>query len=287
MEDKRTLRMDEFSSDEFFTNVLDFLKDGKEDDAAFVLQLCEREASNFEEMIDTRWGIGPYQTVFIRLGCHRLAYDILSNGNHPVTKAIEYAIQAILSGRDSEYHINHYVVPMSLGSEDVSRLSTLWDQPIHALRTPPRLSRPDVFIVYGHDDAARFELAHYLETDLRIHAIMLDQHQPKSSNTIIEELEQQTQTAGYAVVLVTSDDLGALQGASELEPRARQNVIYEAGYFHGLLGRERVLIMKKGDVNIPSDLDGILYVPMDKAGGWKGRLREKLAYLGLLESEAT
>lgn len=46
-----------------------------------------------------------------------------------------------------------------------------------------------------------------------------------------------------------------------LIPRARQNVVLEFGYFMGLLGRDRVCCLYKGDVELPSDLHGIVYIP--------------------------
>lgn len=54
----------------------------------------------------------------------------------------------------------------------------------------------------------------------------------------------------YAVVLLTS-------------PRARQNVIFEWGYFVGRLGREHVFALKKGDVELPSDIQGWVWEVLD------------------------
>lgn len=49
------------------------------------------------------------------------------------------------------------------------------------------------------------------------------------------------------------------------KPRARQNVILEFGYFMGLLGRDRVLCLYKGSVELPSDMHGICYVHFDNS----------------------
>lgn len=43
--------------------------------------------------------------------------------------------------------------------------------------------------------------------------------------------------------------------------RARQNVVLEFGYFIGLLSRDRVCCLYKGDVELPSDMHGIVYIP--------------------------
>jgi HB1/ASXL restriction endonuclease-like protein with HTH domain len=180
--DKESRQMEGFSSDTFFANVLDFLRDGGDEDAAFVLQLCERAANHFEEMVDTRWGIGPHHTVFITLACNRLAYDILNNQGHPITRAIAHAIAANLSDDESEYHLSLRLARLALTVEEMARLGRLRDQGNPDKQNNPG---PDVFIVYGHDDGARFEVAHHLEAELRIRAIMLDQHQPRTGTTLI------------------------------------------------------------------------------------------------------
>ena len=58
--------------------------------------------------------------------------------------------------------------------------------------------------------------------------------------------------------------------------RGRQNVIFELGYFAGALGRGRVCLLRKGEVEMPSDLFGVIYTEMDAAEGWKGRLIKEL-----------
>lgn len=58
--------------------------------------------------------------------------------------------------------------------------------------------------------------------------------QPHQGGTIIEKLKEHLgTTAGFAVVIINGDDEGRLTGTSELQPRARQNVIL-ARLFHGL-----------------------------------------------------
>ena len=63
---------------------------------------------------------------------------------------------------------------------------------------------------------------------------------------------------------------------SDLQPRARQNVILELGFFLGRLGRERVCPLVKGDVETPSDYVGVVYTKLDDAGAWKMELVKEL-----------
>ncbi len=131
-----------------------------------------------------------------------------------------------------------------------------------------------VFIVHGHDDAALQGLARFLEK-LGLEAIVLKE-QPNQGRTVIEKFENSAKEVGFAVVLLTPDDLGGAVTASEQAGRGRQNVIFELGYFAGVLGRGRVCLLRKGDVEMPSDLFGVIYTDMDAADGWKTRLVAEL-----------
>ena len=83
------------------------------------------------------------------------------------------------------------------------------------------------------------------------------------------------------MVLLTPDDRGGLQDdAGNFKPRARQNVIFEFGYFIGKLGREHVCALVQGDLERPSDYDGVLYIPLDDSDGWKMRLVRELKNAG-------
>jgi predicted nucleotide-binding protein len=82
----------------------------------------------------------------------------------------------------------------------------------------------------------------------------------------------------FAIVLLTGDDEGHLRrGSSPLRPRGRQNVILELGMFMGLLGRTHVVVLKDADVKEPSDINGLMYIPLDSAGAWRHRLLKELA----------
>jgi predicted nucleotide-binding protein len=80
---------------------------------------------------------------------------------------------------------------------------------------------------------------------------------------------------GFAVVLYTPCDIGGLSGDSQ-RPRARQNVVFEHGYLIGKLGRNNVSALVKGDVEIPNDISGVVYVPLDQHGAWRVALAKEL-----------
>jgi predicted nucleotide-binding protein len=144
---------------------------------------------------------------------------------------------------------------------------------------PKRKSTRRVFIVHGRDDAAKEGLARYL-SQLELTPIILHE-QSSGGKTIIEKFETHADV-DFAVVLLTPDDLGGLNdGSSQTKPRARQNVILELGFFFGSLGRGRVAALHKGELELPSDYDGIIFIQMDSAGAWKMTLAREIKNAGI------
>ena len=111
-----------------------------------------------------------------------------------------------------------------------------------------------------------------------LNAIILHE-QPNAGRTIIEKFEDHGGAAGFAVAILTPDDVGG-PDASHLQPRARQNVIGELFWFAGKLGRKRVCALLKGRVEMPSDFAGVGYTEMDERGAWKAELLKELTAAG-------
>jgi predicted nucleotide-binding protein len=131
-----------------------------------------------------------------------------------------------------------------------------------------------IFLVHGHDKLALHETARFLEK-LKQDVLVL-REQPNEGQTIVEKFEDYSDV-GFAVVLLTPDDRGgAAASVDPQRPRARQNVIFELGYFIGRLGRNRVCALYRTGVEIPSDYAGVLYVELDDRGAWKLELAKEL-----------
>jgi predicted nucleotide-binding protein len=139
--------------------------------------------------------------------------------------------------------------------------------------TPDGLPRR-VFVVHGHDDGSREIVARFLEK-LEFEAVILHE-QANQGRTVIEKVEAYGDV-GFAVVLLTPDDEGCVKGGTP-EPRARQNVILELGYFIGRLGRGKVCALKRGALEIPSDYAGVVYESME--GNWRQALGRELQEAG-------
>ena len=166
----------------------------------------------------------------------------------------------------------------------IGEIQEYWEDENHASMTP--ISQDDdsrntneIFIVHGRDNETKEMIARFLER-LDLKPIILHE-QPNQGQTIIEKFEQHAQV-GFAIALLTPDDVGAHQeDARNLKPRARQNVIFELGYFIGRLGRNQVCALTKGDVEIPSDYNGVVYIPLDEDGGWRMKLFKELQSAGI------
>lgn len=142
----------------------------------------------------------------------------------------------------------------------------------------PRNGGKKVFVVHGHDGEAREAVARFLSEKLDLEPVILHER-PNKGRTLITKLREEAAEAGFAVVILTPDDLGRALNAAELNPRARQNVVFELGFFIGALGPERVAAILKGDVERPSDFDGVVYLSYEKEE-WRTKLGQELQAAG-------
>ncbi|MDQ7967738.1 nucleotide-binding protein [Pseudomonas plecoglossicida] len=140
----------------------------------------------------------------------------------------------------------------------------------------PQKLNSKIFIVHGHDEVAKLTVARFIE-QVGLHPIILHE-QASSSRTIIEKIEGEGDV-GFAIVLYTPCDSGSKIG-SEHKLRARQNVVFEHGYFIGRLGRSKVAALVKGSLETPNDISGVVYIDLDERGGWKIDIAKELRAAG-------
>lgn len=149
-------------------------------------------------------------------------------------------------------------------------------------RPAPATDDKKVFIVHGQDEEAKAIVARFVER-CGLSPIILHE-QPNGGRTIIEKFEDEADV-GFAIVLLTPDDVGGPSGGVDagstvLQSRARQNVILELGYFTGRLGRGRVAALKKGEIELPSDIYGVVWTPLSGDDAWKVSLARELRKAG-------
>ena len=146
----------------------------------------------------------------------------------------------------------------------------------------------DIFIVHGHNEEMKQNVARVVSL-LGLKPIILHE-QPNGGKTVIEKFERNAEDINFAIILLSADDLAAsirdLNGVKEdelrqhLEKRARQNVVFEMGYFAGKLGRANVFFLLQDEVAKPGDLDGIVYTAYDTARAWRFELVKELKNAG-------
>jgi predicted nucleotide-binding protein len=148
----------------------------------------------------------------------------------------------------------------------------------------PAKSSRSVFVVHGHDGEMKSVVARFLSQCDLVPIILHEQ--PNQGRTVIEKFEHNADVK-FAVVLLTPDDIGGAaspDGSGPVQPRrrARQNVILELGYFTGKLGRAAVFALQHGNLELPSDVNGVVYETYDGPdGGWRVKLAKEIKFAGI------
>jgi len=178
----------------------------------------------------------------------------------------------------SDMATDRRLLPLSKGEDHTHEF--LFSEPEHVSNTSKELpSNNKIFIVHGQDEQVKEMMARFVEK-LGLEAVILHE-QANEGKTIIEKLKKHTDV-GYSIVLLTPDDVGAsITDKENMKLRARQNVLLELGYMAAKLGRDHVCALKKGDVEIPSDLLGVVYIDLDPAGAWRLKVGKELKVAGL------
>lgn len=149
-----------------------------------------------------------------------------------------------------------------------------------AIKRTKKATSRRVFIVHGHDDGLKESVARFLSS-LDLEPIILHEL-PNRGRTVIEKFEAYADDVAFAVVLFTPDDVGYPNGrVEEAKPRARQNVVLELGFFMSAIGRDRLCVLYKGGVDIPSDYSGVLYEEVDPKGAWRLSLAREIKNAGI------
>lgn len=137
-----------------------------------------------------------------------------------------------------------------------------------------------IFVVHGHDKAMKQAVARVLEK-IELEPIILHE-KPNEGRTLIEKFTDSSDVS-FAVILLSPDDVAYPkdQSSKDAKPRARQNVIFELGFFIGKLGRNRVLVLyQEENIEMPSNYTGVLYIPYDNLGKWQSELIKELKACG-------
>lgn len=191
-----------------------------------------------------------------------MTYEEVIEKIRSTTKVSVVSVKDIQHGKSITLSNGSIINCFNTGKHNVQGRNT--DETKAILGETAKLGNRKIFVVYGHDDIARTQLEALLRRwDLE--PIILDQ-QASGGQTIIEKLEEYSQEVGYAIVLATPDDEGKSKSEDSYKSRVRQNVVLKLGMFLAKLGREKVAILLKEDIEFekPSDIHGLIYIPFDK-----------------------
>ena len=166
-----------------------------------------------------------------------------------------------VSNREAEEWANSRSIPFVRKSDASKTLS-------HVLRQLGMLGgkqTPLAFIVHGHDSKMLLELKNYIQNTLKWQEPIVLREQPNSGKTLIEKFEDFTRRVDFVFVLLTPEDKVVSSGSNEEKRRSRQNVVFELGFFYGAFGRRsgRILLLHAGPVELPSDIDGIVWIDIE------------------------
>ncbi len=141
-----------------------------------------------------------------------------------------------------------------------------------------KVVKKKIFIVHGHNEVMKQSVARFIE-NIGLEAIILSEQANKGKTTL--EKFHINANVDMAIILLSGDDKGysVKEGARKVKHRARQNVIFELGYFIGKFNREKVIALVENASNFetPSDLHGVVYTPFDGPdGAWKASVLKEL-----------
>lgn len=199
-------------------------------------------------------------------------------------KKIKLSPSVVYSGISENTYINsHELGKSSLISlintmlEDVQLTDSYSQDEATKINSEERVQNNKIFIVHGHNEEMKQAVARIVER-LDLRPIILHE-QASKGRTIIEKFSDHSD-AQFAIVLLSADDVGySINNRPEnAKLRARQNVIFELGFFIGKLGRQRVLalVQENDNFEFPSDYDGVVFIPFDKLEAWKYQLIKEL-----------
>ena len=253
---------------------------------SLTIERLQRSAGQIPDLQQRNHGTPDFQT------WHRSTETALINAfgetNRHVDafKKISYTPwDALFSGGPNPDYQRAYITGLTsagaLLKAAIEEVEEYWDDDVPVAldsggtQTDMPLNTGEVFVIHGQDHGIKETVARFLEL-LDLKPVILHE-QPDEGRTIIEKFEYYAN--GFAVALLTPDDVGGPDNEN-LQPRARQNVILELGYFVGKFGRGRVCALKGEGVEVPSDYSGVLYIPLDESEGWKMALIREMRSAG-------
>ena len=212
-----------------------------------------------------------------------------SNRRDRANAIVRFSLENPAAVTAENFLLSAYLVRRALGTEEAMNVLRATDRPTAVSTSDPIAAEPSaspassppstsrspnrVFVVHGQNETARTAVVGFLRS-VGLEAIVLHE-QPNMGRHLLTKFIQEAELVTFAVVVMTDDDTGSLKGRPP-NPRARQNVILELGYFLAHLRQPRVCALITPGLETPSDFDGIVYIRMDSDGIWRQELAREL-----------
>lgn len=130
----------------------------------------------------------------------------------------------------------------------------------------------DVFIVYAHKgEAIKLQVQDFIQNTLKFTPHTLDIS--KYTGSIWDAFVKESQICSKAIVVMTADD--EIHDGDNKYYQSRPNVFIELGYLIHKCSLDNVTIVSNGDVEMPTDISGIIHVKMDNPN-WKESIRNQM-----------
>jgi predicted nucleotide-binding protein len=233
--------------------------------------------------------LGKISTVFVSLYGHEGPFAELIDGLGTLRTKISESIghESAFCGYEKMFLSDSTMESIRKTCADIADFSSMAVVKINQVRQNYMPLRNDIsiqnrriFIVHGHNYSVRDEMYGFLKSKGFEPIVM--ENQPGEGDFLLTKFEKAAAQCGCAVVLASSDDFSLPNDESNTggENRARQNVIFELGYFCAAISRKRVIALKEKSVVFPSDFEGVNWIELDQAGLWKQHVVQEFQSLG-------
>lgn len=206
--------------------------------------------------------------------------------NEPINEEIakvkrQYHSIGIVAALNETTIVDNHNYSKDVTNDFMNIYKTLHNSPSKNSKTQISTLTNKVFVVHGHDTTMLLKVETFLRT-LDLEPIILFK-EPDKGNTIIEKIEEYSESVGFAIVLYSKCDVGYPAGEpNKAKPRARQNVVFEHGYMMSCLSRSNVCaLIESDDIETPGDIDGVVYIPYDENDYWQVKLAKNMKAVGL------
>jgi hypothetical protein len=264
-------RFTEHTAEEFKERYKDFDETAKKDLCSIPALFCAEG-----QIVPNRFGY--IRNLSRRSGNIRIEFDVESSPK--IKENISPKLFRVLDIDRLEFSRTHWAIKDIDLVEILTRYGFMDDNKI--ARPPlPKQKGKSVFIVHGRDNDTRGQVIDALK-ELGLNTVVLDE-QANKGRSILDKIKAHS-AVDYAVVIYTPCDRGRRGRVRSLKVRARQNVIFEHGLFVGKLGSENVMLLVKphDEWELPSDVQGIGYTPIDKEGRWREKLKNEFNAAGCI-----